>query len=272
MKYIDVHAHLNLEEFSDDVEVIAEKTKKDDVFVINVGTGEKSSVYAFELAQRYEHMKAIIGLHPIYASPSYVPDNPEVFNAGFYKKLLEKDIHKNIVAIGECGLDYFHGNEESKLLQKEAFCAQIELAIEKKLPLMLHIRPSENSFDAYEDTLEIIREYKKNAPGLIGDVHFFAGTKEIAREFLNLGFYISFTGVITFADSYWDLVDFVPLDRILSETDSPYVAPKPFRGKRNEPSHVREVVKKIAEIKGLEEKTVENQIKKNVESLFGFLY
>ena len=182
--------------------------------------------------------------------------------------LLNNDTDKNIVAIGECGLDYYHGNEKGKELQKKAFRQQIELALEYQLPLMLHIRPSEGTYDAYEDVLAILKGYKTNNLELIGDVHFFAGTVEIAQEFLDMGFYISFTGVITFAKVYEELVSYVPLDRILSETDAPYVAPIPFRGKRNEPSHVREVVKKIAEIKELDENMVAEQIMKNAKKLF----
>lgn len=271
MKYIDAHAHLNLEEFSEDVNTIAEKTKLDDVFVVNVGTGEQSSKRAVELAQKYEHMKAIIGLHPIHASPSYDQEHPERFSGEFYEKLYSEN-KDHILAIGECGLDYFHGNAESKEMQKVAFRAQIVFAGEKGLPLMLHIRPSENSFDAYFDAIDILKEYQEVYPNLIGDVHFFAGNKEIAQSFLDMGYYISFTGVITFAKMYEDLVSFVPLDRILSETDSPYVAPKAFRGKRNEPSHVREVVKKIAEIKGVDEKIVQDQIRENAKKLFELSY
>ena len=268
MKYIDAHAHLNLEEFQNDVGEIAEKTKHDEVMVINVGTGEETSIIAVDLAGQYNHMRAIVGLHPIYSAPSYDEKIGQEFNPDFYRELLKKDTKKNIVAIGECGLDYFHGNDEGKALQKIAFIKQIELALEYDLPLMLHIRPSDGTYDAYEDVLAILREYKTDNQKLIGDVHFFAGTREIAQQFLDLGFYISFTGVITFAKMYEELVRFIPIDRILSETDAPYVAPVPFRGHRNEPSYVRGVVKKIAEIKGLDENDVADQIMENANKLF----
>lgn len=271
MKYIDAHAHLNLPDFEDDIEMLAQKTKDDDVMVVNVGTGQETSEIAIELAQKNEHMRAIVGLHPIYAAPSYTTDIGEVFHAVFYRELIQKDTDKNIVAIGECGLDYFHGNDEGKAMQESAFRKQIELAIETGLPLMLHIRPSENSFDAYHDVLAILKEYKKDAPDLIGDVHFFAGTTDIAQEFLDMGFYISFTGVITFAKMYEELIRFVPMDRILSETDAPYVSPTPFRGQRNEPSHVREVVKKIAEIKGLSVDQTAARIMKNAQRFFDLM-
>ncbi len=270
MEYIDAHAHLNLEEFKDDFDAIAEKTKNDNVMVINVGTGEETSRFAVELAEKYEHMKSIVGLHPIYAAPSYDEKIGQEFNPDFYRGLLKNDTNKNIVAIGECGLDYFHGNDAGKEKQEKVFRKQIELAIEYDLPLMLHIRPSDGRYDAYEDMLDILRVYKVDNPGLTGDVHFFAGTIEIAQKFLDLGFYISFTGVITFAKQYEELVKFVPMDRILSETDAPYVAPVPFRGNRNEPSHVREVVKKIAEIKELDEDVVAEMIMQNARRLFNF--
>lgn len=268
MKYIDAHTHLNLSEFSDDIDAIAEKTKNDDVIVVNVGTGRGTSQIAIELAEQYDHMFAIVGLHPIYAAPSYVNEASEDFDYDFYHNLIEKDIHNNIVGIGECGLDYFHGDTNAKQKQKDAFHLQIRLAIDTNLPLMLHIRPSENTYDAYDDVLDILKEYKIKNPNLVGDVHFFAGTTKIAQEFLDLGFYISFTGVITFAKIYEELVAFVPIDRILSETDAPYVAPVPFRGRRNEPSHVREVVKKIAEIKGLDENDIAEQIMQNAKKLY----
>lgn len=268
MKYIDVHTHLNLPEFQDDIHAIAQKTMNDDVMVINVGTGQETSLRAVALAKQYTHMRAIVGLHPIYAAPSYSTDTGEVFDTAFYTRLITTDRDHTIVAIGECGLDYFHGTEQTKALQEKAFVQQIELAIETGLPLMLHIRPSENSYDAYYDVLALLKRYTKDAPGLRGDVHFFAGTIDIAKEFLDLGFYISFTGVITFAQGYADLVRCVPMDRILSETDAPYVSPVPFRGQRNEPSHVREVVKKIAMIKGVPEDVVAEQIMRNAQLLF----
>ncbi|MGB0925295.1 MAG: TatD family hydrolase [Minisyncoccia bacterium] len=268
MKYIDAHTHLNLPEFENDRELLAQKTLDDDVMVVNVGTGEQTSIVAVDLATQHDHMRAIVGLHPIYTIPSYASDVGEKFDPEFYRILIKNDTQKNILAIGECGLDYFHGNDTEKDLQKQVFRAQVELAIETELPLMLHIRPSENTYDAYHDVLNILREYKVAAPNLIGDVHFFAGTTEIAQEFLDLGFYISFTGVITFAKMYQELVRFVPMNRILSETDAPYVSPVPFRGQRNEPSHVREVVKKIAEIKNIPESDVATQIMENARTLF----
>ena len=132
---------------------------------------------------------------------------------------------------------------------------------------MLHVRPSDGSMDAYHDVLSILRDYSDN-PRLRGQTHFFAGTQEIIDEFIELGFYISFTGVITFAGMYEKLVKHTPVDRILSETDAPYVTPIPYRGQRNEPSHVREVLGKIARIKKIDEKKMAEQVMQNAEKLY----
>ncbi len=268
MKYIDTHAHLNLPDFDTERDEIAEKTKQDGVWIINVGTNFETSLKACELSEKHDHMYSIIGLHPIYTVPSYDCKEPEAFDEDAYQKLVDRDKNKNIVAVGECGLDYFHGDEKQKEQQQKVFRQQVDFALKNSLPLMLHIRPTEGSFDAYEDVLSILEEYSNTGKNLSGDVHFFAGNEEIAQRFLDLGFYISFTGVITFARMYEKLVKYVPLDRILSETDAPYVAPVPFRGKRNEPSHVREVVKKIAKIKKLDEEVIGVQIKENAQKLF----
>ncbi len=279
MKYIDIHAHMNFAIYRDDLDAVIKRTRSDGVVVINVGTQQDTSKRAVELAEQHDHLYAVLGLHPIHTTASYhdhdelgeqgkeFTSRGEVFDKEYYRELIHSS--KKVVGIGECGLDYYHGDSESKEKQEIAFRKQIELAIEEKLPLMLHIRPSKDSYDAYYDVLNIIKEYKADASDLIGDVHFFAGTVEIAKEFLDLGFYISFTGVITFAKIYEELVQSVPMKRILSETDAPYVSPVPFRGQRNEPSHVREVVKKIAEIKGIKEVEVAEQIIKNAKRLFG---
>jgi TatD DNase family protein len=171
-----------------------------------------------------------------------------------------------VVAIGECGLDYYRCTEESITKQKENFIAQVELANEFNKPLMLHIRnnPDDKMHNAYSDTLSLLKEYAK----VKGDVHFFAGIWEEAKNFLDFGFTLSFTGVITFTHDYDEVIRNTPLDMIMTETDSPYVAPVPYRGKRNEPLYVKEVVKKIAEIKNLPETEVAEAIIKNAKKLF----
>ena len=152
-------------------------------------------------------------------------------------------------------------------MQEEAFKAQIALANELGKPLMLHIRPSDGSMDAYEDALVILKEYAK----VLGNVHFFAGTYEVAKKFWEIGFTTSFTGVITFATQYDEAIQKAPLDMLHGETDAPYVTPKPFRGQRNEPLHVREVYKRIAELRGEDSEKVRLQLLENARRVFGIV-
>ena len=164
--------------------------------------------------------------------------------------------------------------EEEKIRQKKIFRDQIEFALEHDLPLMLHCRPSEATMDSYLDVLEILEGYeakarssKKNRSPR-GDVHFFVGNVEIAQRFLTLGFTLSFTGVITFTSDYDEVIRSIPLDMILSETDSPFVSPVPYRGVRNEPAYVVEVVKQIAHIRGEEYEKVREALVLNAKRMF----
>lgn len=279
MKYIDTHCHLNFAAYHGDLQEVINRTIEQQVAVINIGTQAETSLQAVHLAQDNEYFWAIIGLHPIHTTASFHDSDElgnegqeftsrgEVFNPEYYRELLQSN--SKIVGIGECGLDYYRIEAQTKEVQERAFRSQIELAIEYDLPLMLHVRPSQNSYDAYIDVLEILREYKKDTPTLRGQVHFFAGTKELIDQFLALDFYISFTGVVTFAPMYTELIAHVPLNKILSETDAPYVSPVPFRGTRNEPIHVQEVVKKISEIHNIDSDVLAIQIKENARQLYG---
>jgi len=187
-----------------------------------------------------------------------------------YRELLK---NPKVVGIGECGLDYYRCTPESIEKQKAGFIAQIELANEFDKPLMLHIRSGSTSnspqaipgLNAYQDALEILKEHAK----VKGDVHFFAGTPKEAKDFVDFGFTLSFTGVITFTHDYDEIIRNTPLDMLMTETDAPYVTPVPHRGKRNEPAYVQEITKKIAEIKGLPENEVAEQIIKNAQRVFG---
>jgi TatD DNase family protein len=277
-KYIDIHSHVNFNIFDADQDEVIRRALDNDTWVINVGTQADTSRSAVELAHKYpEGVYAIIGLHPIHTSASYhdkqelgeegseFTSRGEVFDKNIYRELLKDP---KVVAIGECGLDYFHLDEESITKQKEAFIAQIELANEIGKPLMLHLRnnPKNKELNVYTDTLEILKKYAK----IKGDVHFFAGNWEEAKGFLDFGFTLSFTGVITFTHDYDEVIRNTPLNMIMSETDCPYVAPVPHRGKRNEPVYVREIVKKIAEIKGLPEEEVAEAIMANAKRVFTF--
>ncbi len=133
---------------------------------------------------------------------------------------------------------------------------------------MLHIRPEEGTMTAYEEALDILEGYKNEWPEMRGTAHFFVGTKDIAQRFLDLGFYISFSGVITFVPQYEELVDFVPVDRILPETDAPFATPEPYRGARNQPEYVLEVVRKVAQIKGISFEVTQEKLLSNAKILF----
>jgi len=261
-EYIDIHTHTQFSVFDTDRKEVVERALNKGVWVINVGTEQSTSKRAVEIADEFDQgVYAIIGLHPVHANASYHDESEfgsenknlaecgEVFDKSFYSELAK---NKKVVGIGECGLDFSQKLEELEIeRQKKAFKDQIELAIELDLPLMLHIRSGEIG-NAYREVLDILKSYKiKYGDRLRGDAHFFAGSLEEAKEFLELGFYLSYTGVVTFAKPYIDLVKNTPIDRIMSETDSPYVAPVPERGKRNEPSFVIHIAHRIAEIKGI---------------------
>ena len=245
MKYIDTHAHLNLSAFHDDVEAVAARCIAEEVGVINIGTKLSTSMRAVELALRYDHMYAIVGLHPIQTVPGTHDEDEigeggqpfvsrgEVFDYAAFRTLAQSP---KIVGVGECGFDYWHCPKETYEIQETAFLEQIKLANELGLPLMIHTRgpkPGEESptgRSVYGDVYELLKTHAK----VPFNVHFYAGTLEEAKRFFEIGGTISFTGVVTFAKAYEDIIKAVPLDKIHAETDCPYVAPVPYRGQRCE--------------------------------------
>lgn len=269
MRYIDTHAHLNLAAFKEDALAVAAKCAEEGVAVINVGTKASTSKRAVELAEEADNCFAIIGLHPINTVPDSHDDDekegePEIFDVAFYRELAKSG---KVVGIGECGFDYYHTPEGSYETQERNFIAQIELANELNLPLMIHTRgpqpgkESPTGRSVYTDVYEMLKQYAK----VPFNVHFYAGTSEEAARFFELGGTVSFTGVITFAKDYAELVKNAPLDRIHAETDCPYVAPVPYRGQRAEPWMVQEVYKKIAAIRGEDEEVVREQLLRNAK-------
>ncbi|MBK5215376.1 MAG: TatD family hydrolase [Candidatus Pacebacteria bacterium] len=289
-KYIDIHSHINFKAFDEDRDAVIRRALDNNTWVINVGTQYDTSKKAVEMTNDFEEgVYAIIGLHPIHTGASYHDEDElgsegqeftsrgEIFDKEKYRELASLG---KVVGIGECGLDYYRCTLESIEKQKTAFIAQIELANELGVPLMLHIRNNDEdkSRNAYADSLELLKKYSKVYPdngGVKGDVHFFAGSLEDAIAFTDFGFTLSFTGVITYTPrkdgkgcNYEEIIKNIPLDMIMTDTDSPYVAPVPYRGKRNEPVYVNEIVKKIAEIKGLDEEEVAIQIVKNIRKMF----
>jgi len=248
-----------------------------------VGTDKDYSQRAVALANEHNDIWATVGQHP-------VDNGDEVFDYDWYKDLASGP---RVVGIGECGLDYFRiegtlrrqgsggqaGFKEEKERQEKLFKQQIELALELDLPLMLHVRDKKGSEQAYDDVLKVLKTYtypesdtintnQSRAAKPRGNVHFFAGTLATARKFWEIGFTTSFTGVITFADQYDEVIKNAPLTMLHGETDAPYVAPKPFRGQRNEPLHVREVYKRIAEIRDEDPEKVRLQLLENAKKLF----
>ena len=276
--------------FDEDRDAVISRALEGDTWVINIGTQYDTSKKAVEMTNDYkEGVYACVGLHPIHTSASYhdvselgtegkeFTSRGEAFDKEKYKELIKKG---KVVGVGECGLDYYHlpaqagMSEDSVEKQKKAFIDQIELANELDLPLMLHIRNSDENLkvSAYQDVLEILKKYSK----VKGVVHFFAGTLKDAQDFIDFGFYVSFAGVITYHQkkndpkkiNFEEIINELPLDKIMADTDSPYVAPVPHRGKRNESVYVKDIVKKIAEIKFLSEEKVASQIVLNARKLF----
>jgi len=266
----DSHTHLNLAAFDLDRDTIIKRYLKEGVFLVNVGTCYQTSKKAVEIAEAYKNCWASVGLHPAHTFP--VPlnqlDKNEIssLDSDIQETLIVEEFdskfedlirhNKKIVAIGECGLDYSYLKEVSsekqekyKKLEEKEFRKQIRIAKEYNLPLILHLR------SLYKKALEILQEETFNSQLVF---HFFTGSLEDLELILqNPNYFIGFSGVITYGNKLDEVIRGVPLERILIETDAPYVAPVPYRGKRNEPFYVKEVAKKIAEIKNLPLKEVE---------------
>ena len=265
MKYIDIHGHVADSDYDADREVVIKRANDAGVAMIAIGTDLESSKRAVELAEHHENIWATIGVHPTESMSGHESHATD-FDYATVKKLAE---HPKVVAIGECGLEYFHPKDTPALsaenieAQRELFLKHIELANEVRKPLMLHIRNGD-SHNAYQEAVAILKEHAK----VPANFHFFAGTIDDAQAILDLGGMVSFTGVITFARNYDEIVKYVPLDRMMSETDCPFVAPKPHRGERNEPAYVVEVIKTIANIRGDDEKEVADQLLENAKRFF----
>ena len=265
MKYIDAHSHLNIEPLYSMRGEVIERMREKGIQTITIGVDYETSKKAIELALEFPDVciGATIGQHP--------NDNPEeVFE---YEKFLELAQHPKVLGIGECGLDYFRlkgSNDEQeceKARQAVLFRTHIKLAQETGKPLMIHARPSKGAMDTYEEVLRMLEE--ENFSGKV-DFHFFVGDLRIAKEIVAHGWSMSFDGPITFAREYDEVIQYIPLEQIMCETDAPFAAPVPHRGKTCEPWMVEEVVKKIAEIKKLPITKMNEQILKNITKYYGF--
>ncbi len=257
-EYFDIHSHLYFKDFDADREEEIDKIKEAKIATITIGTDFESSQKAVEMAEINDNLFACVGIHPDDVKTDSV----------FDERLVALASHPKVVAIGETGLDYFslgENPEETKKVQKEIFHKHIDLALAVGKPLMIHIRSSERGAnDAYDDALDLLEiRFADSGGKLRGNFHFFVSNPETLKRILAIGFTVSFTGVITFTHDYDELVRQAPLESIMSETDTPFVTPKPHRGKRNSPFYVPFVVEKIAEIKGLPLETVKKALLDN---------
>jgi TatD DNase family protein len=251
MRLFDTHAHLLSEKFDEDREtLIGELSSRGLIGCIEVGTDVDNSDKAQRLAESADYIWAAIGVHPHDAGEAA---------DGYIDNLAEIANRPKVVAIGEIGLDYYY-DFSPREAQRQVFERQLELAQRLKLPVIIHMR------EATQDTLAILREHK----GLRGVMHCFSGSAVTAEICLNLGLHVSFTGSVTFknARKVAEAAALVPLDRLMAETDCPYLSPEPVRGRRNDPSNVRYVIEKLAEIKGVTADEMAEANIKNAKELF----
>lgn len=251
MSYIDTHCHLLMKQFDDDRDTVIDQINENLDYYIEIGINIDSSIKVLNFVQKEEKAYGVVGIHPTESEGIKKEDIDYLANLTSNQK---------IVAIGEIGLD-FHWDTNRKD-QFKSFDEQINLAVELGLPVVLHIR------EAYEEAYNFLKS--KNLPEKMGVIHCFSGDWEIAKKFLNLGLYLGFDGPITYPknNELRKVVENYPIDRILPETDSPFLPPVPFRGKRNNPSLVKYVYEKISEIKGIEEEELKDILKKNAGELF----
>jgi TatD DNase family protein len=263
LRYIDIHTHINDPRFDSDVNAVLERMRSASVSGIVVGTDKVMSERALALALAHQDVWATVGQHP-------TDRHDEVFDPAWYKEVLK---HQKVVGIGECGLDYFwpshdgwtRGEDDEKRRQHDLFLLHLELTQETKKPLMIHGRPTKGTMDAYVDILAQLKAF----PDVVGNVHFFVGDTTIAKQFLERGFTMSFTGVLTFTKEYHDTLRYLPMSAIHAETDAPYVAPVPHRGQRNEPAYVVRVVERISEIRGEPLEVIQDALLENAKRTFG---
>lgn len=252
----DTHVHLNAEQYNDDLEEVISRALETGVSnMVVVGFDRPTIEKAIELVDKYDFLYASVGWHPVDAID--MTENDLLW-------IEELAAHPKVVALGEMGLDY-HWDKSPKDIQKEVLRKQIQLAKKVKLPIIIHNR------EATADIMEILKE--EGAQEVGGIMHCFSGSPETAREFVNMNFYISLGGPVTFknAKKPKGVAAEIPLEKLLIETDCPYLTPHPYRGKRNEPSYVKLVAEQIAEIKGLPYEEVAEATAKNARKFFGII-
>jgi len=276
--FIDTHAHINFNAYKSDADEVIRRSLDNDTWMILIGTEYKTSKRALDLANKYEKgVYAAAGVHPIHLQQAEVNGDDynfnsksEQFNYELYEKLAN---FKKVVAIGEVGLDYYHIDHSAdvpaiKQKQQEVFVEQLKLARNMDLPVIIHCR------QAHDDMIKVLQGFKKKHKDTIpqnrpwGVMHCFSGDENLAWQYFSLGLMISFTGVITFSAQWNDLIRKVPNEKIMIETDCPYMTPEPYRGKRNEPVLVKYVAQRIAEIKNLSLDRVAEITTRNARELF----
>ena len=260
--FVDSHAHLDGKQFDSDREQVIARAREagvQTIVAIGNGDGPPELDRGILLADKYPFIYATIGIHPHEA---------RLADDAAYRKMEQLAKHPKIIAWGEIGLDYYYDHSPREV-QKGAFQRQMELAAAAKLPIIIHCRPSEASENAWEDFFEMI-EADWRSRGLGGILHCFTGSWPQAKRALDMGFMISFAGNVTFpkAQQIRDAALEVPLDRMLIETDCPFLAPVPYRGKRNEPAFVKDTAKKLAELRGLTAEQIGEQTGRNFYNFF----
>ncbi|WP_404348712.1 TatD family hydrolase [Sutcliffiella horikoshii] len=250
----DTHVHLNADQYEEDLQEVIDRAQAEKVKnMVVVGFDRKTITRAMELVEKYDFLYAAVGWHPVDAIDMTEED------LAWIEDLAS---HEKVVAIGEMGLDY-HWDKSPKEIQKEVFRKQIQLAKKVKLPIVIHNR------DATADVVQILKE--EDAKEVGGIMHCFTGSLEVAKECMEMNFYISFGGPVTFknAKKPKEVVKEIPMEKLLIETDCPYLTPHPYRGKRNEPGYVRLVAEQIAELKELTIEEVAEKTTANAKKLFG---
>jgi TatD DNase family protein len=260
--FVDSHAHLEGHRFDSDREQVIARAREggvETIVAIGNGDGPVNFDCGIQLAEKYDFIYATIGIHPHEA---------KLADQAAFDRMEELARRPKVIAWGEIGLDYFY-DHSPRAVQQDAFVKQMELARAAKLPIVIHCRPSDNSEDAWDDCLRLIGE-QWSPSGLGGVLHCFTGNATQARRGLDMGFMISFAGNITFpkAQQIRDAALEVPLDRMFIETDSPFLAPVPFRGKRNEPAFVKEVARQLGELRGLSTDEIGAQTTQNFRRFF----
>lgn len=252
--FIDSHAHLDDERFDEDRKALIDSLKENKIeLVINIGYDIGSSRASVDLAKEYENIYAVVGVHP---------HDAQDVSEDYLEELKELSQEEKVVAIGEIGLDFYYDNSPRDI-QRKVFLDQLELARQLDLPVVIHTR------DANQETFEILKEAQ--AKGTRGVLHCYSGSPEMALEYIKLGYYISLGGPVTFKKARVpkEVAKVVPLDKLLIETDCPYLTPEPFRGRRNEPKYVAYTAEVIAEIKGISIEELVEATSRNTKNVFG---